>query len=395
MATGRRSFAKSEPRTDFGYRLQPEPYSKPGRGIVPEEYRVEYVVDRTQTFGRAFLGLTVECARCHDHKFDPISQKEYYQLFGFFNNVNESGKIPYVGEPSPTVILTDEETDKKISFIREQISRQEELITEFQGEFAEWLADLENGKNHKIELSGQIGYYQLDEIRKVKVKDGLEYRIENRVDSSQPATVKGAAEDHPILVDGALRKALEWPGREASWVEMDVGFAAFERNEPFAITFYLKILDNVMEGPLVGRCAGIHNGDRGYELFLEKDLRITANLVHVFPDNQITIATHKPLERHRWYHLAMTYDGSSKAQGLKLYLDGETMDTEIKMDNLVRSIIGYGKDKINWGADGKFRIGYKSEYAMKGIVVDELRIFNKKLTALEVEKINGKEDPYW
>ena len=72
-------------------------------GIVPEEYRTEYVVDRVNTFGRAFLGLSVECARCHDHKYDPVTQKEFYRLFSFFNNVNETGQIPYSGVPSPTV----------------------------------------------------------------------------------------------------------------------------------------------------------------------------------------------------------------------------------------------------------------------------------------------------
>ncbi|MBD0261039.1 MAG: DUF1549 domain-containing protein, partial [Cytophagales bacterium] len=60
-------------------------------GVVDEEYRVEYVADRTNTFGKAFLGLTVECARCHDHKYDPISQKDYYSLSAFFNSTDEPG----------------------------------------------------------------------------------------------------------------------------------------------------------------------------------------------------------------------------------------------------------------------------------------------------------------
>ena len=84
-------------------------------GIVPEEYRTEYVVDRVNTFGRAFLGLSVECARCHDHKYDPISQKEFYRLYAYFNNVNESGQIPYSGVPSPTVIVTNPEVDAKLA----------------------------------------------------------------------------------------------------------------------------------------------------------------------------------------------------------------------------------------------------------------------------------------
>ena len=64
-------------------------------GSVEEEYRVEYVCDRVQTFATAFLGLTFECARCHDHKFDPITQKEFYELFAMFQNIDEAGLYSY------------------------------------------------------------------------------------------------------------------------------------------------------------------------------------------------------------------------------------------------------------------------------------------------------------
>ncbi len=87
-------------------------------GVIPEEFRVEYVADRTQTFGIAFLGLTMECARCHDHKYDPISQKDYYQLFSFFNNVPEKGLIETYGAiPEPYIFLTKEEIDETLHFI--------------------------------------------------------------------------------------------------------------------------------------------------------------------------------------------------------------------------------------------------------------------------------------
>ena len=94
-------------------RLHPQ---KVEGGSVEEEFRVEYVADRTQTFGTAFLGLTLECARCHDHKFDPISQKEYYQLFAFFNNIDEAGLYSYFtpAVPTPTLDLTSNEERKSM-----------------------------------------------------------------------------------------------------------------------------------------------------------------------------------------------------------------------------------------------------------------------------------------
>jgi len=86
-------------------------------GVIPEEYRTEYVADRAQTFSTAFLGLTMECSRCHDHKYDPLSQKNYYQLFSFFNNIEEVGQIGYGSIPDPYITLTKEELEETLSFI--------------------------------------------------------------------------------------------------------------------------------------------------------------------------------------------------------------------------------------------------------------------------------------
>ena len=87
-------------------------------GVIPEEYRTEYVADRAQTFSTAFLGLTMECSRCHDHKYDPISQKNYFQLFSFFNNVPENGLIqPYGAIPKPFIQLTKKELTETLTFI--------------------------------------------------------------------------------------------------------------------------------------------------------------------------------------------------------------------------------------------------------------------------------------
>ncbi len=87
-------------------------------GVIDEEYRVEYVADRTQTFGTAFLGTSFECARCHDHKYDPISQKDFYSLFAFFNNIPEKGLIPKYGAiPEPAIKLTSEEVEQTLTFI--------------------------------------------------------------------------------------------------------------------------------------------------------------------------------------------------------------------------------------------------------------------------------------
>jgi hypothetical protein len=91
-------------------------------GVIDEEYKVEYVTDRTNTFGRAFIGVTVECAKCHDHKFDPISQREFFQLYAFFNNIKEPGLESVVGGPetyakNPRMEIKKEDLEGILSFI--------------------------------------------------------------------------------------------------------------------------------------------------------------------------------------------------------------------------------------------------------------------------------------
>jgi hypothetical protein len=98
-------------------------YTEEG-GIIPEEYRIEYNIDKTKTFGRGIIGLTVECAQCHDHKYDPFSQKDYYQLFAFFNNSKEEGfeGDVSVSKPAKKPILTIDKEDiqNTLSFINEK-----------------------------------------------------------------------------------------------------------------------------------------------------------------------------------------------------------------------------------------------------------------------------------
>lgn len=86
-------------------------------GVISEEYRIEYVTDRTNTFGKAFMGLTLECAKCHDHKYDPISQKEFFSVFSFFNSVPEKGRIEYGEIPEPKIKITKADLNGILKFV--------------------------------------------------------------------------------------------------------------------------------------------------------------------------------------------------------------------------------------------------------------------------------------
>ncbi len=103
--------------------LRNHKYTEEG-GIIPEEYRIEYNLDKTKTYTKGILALTAECAQCHDHKYDPISQKDYYQLFAFFNNSKELGFEGDVNQSlpakKPKLILSDRETKELLRFINKK-----------------------------------------------------------------------------------------------------------------------------------------------------------------------------------------------------------------------------------------------------------------------------------
>ncbi|MFT6810568.1 MAG: hypothetical protein ACJA01_003812 [Saprospiraceae bacterium] len=100
-------------------------------GVIDEEYRIEYVTDRTNTFGKGLLALTFECAKCHDHKYDPISQKDYYSTFTFFNQVPEKGlqgTIDASFADPPSIAISNEEASSILDFINKKDSMPVEVM---------------------------------------------------------------------------------------------------------------------------------------------------------------------------------------------------------------------------------------------------------------------------
>ncbi len=305
-------------------------------GIVAEEYRVDYVADRTDTFGKAFLGLTIRCARCHDHKYDPVSQKEYYALYSFFNNINEFGNIPYAGEASPTVILVDSVAERTLADLSVQINHLEALTdvgsSTFDAAFQSWL---EEGGQLPARPPGLLAHYPLD-----APEDRSYY---NAVDGERPATLIGDPEKTPRTIPGHTGQAQVLVGEPFIDMGPEVGY--FERNQPFTVSVWFSLPDADVEGPLFNKAGGLFNGKRGYVGMINADKTFSASLNHVFPANSIEVHTEEPLPSGAWHHLAMTYDGSSTASGLALYLDGERLRTRLVADNLrnLTSPSGQGK----------------------------------------------------
>ena len=105
-------------------------------GIIDEEYRMEYVSDRVRTLGMSWLGLTLECARCHDHKYDPITQRDHYRFFAFFNNVPELGEDGRVTNAAPLIAAPTDEQQSKMRELESAIAKLTEKIEKHQKSWA-------------------------------------------------------------------------------------------------------------------------------------------------------------------------------------------------------------------------------------------------------------------
>ncbi len=350
-------------------RLHPQ---KVEGGSVEEEFRVEYVADRSQTVGMAFMGLTVECARCHDHKYDPLSQKEYYQLFAYFNNIDESGLYSYFDAgavPTPTLLLTDENKKAERAKLSKRLQAAEERARSF---FIAQRPEPEEAAVGETESPFKLWLRQTDQRRKLAEAEtgGLVLAVDFATTSNS----------NNELVDGPHGlKALKLTGDDE--VHIDAG--SFRRDQPFTIATRIKIPD---DHQLSRRAVILHrsrawtdSASRGFQWLIE-DGRLSASLIHFWPGDAISVRTKKRVSTEQWQHVAMVYDGSSQADGIQIFIDGQPVEIEIVRDNLQKTINGSGIDRLVIGA--RFRdIGFKN-----GQLAD-LRVFNRQLSRLEVSRL--------
>jgi hypothetical protein len=338
--------------------------------VVEEEFRVAYVVDRVNTMGTAFLGLTFECSRCHDHKYDPITQKDFYQLFAFFQNIDESGQTTYFTEsmPVPTMLLSTDEQDRKIEELRRKIESKEGEIRAARdgakGAFEKWLVERGNATS----APAPIASFSFDEL--------TNNRIANAIDEKKP----GSAVEGPKLVSGKYGNAAELSG-ENGFTFPKIG--TFSRADPFTLSIWLKPGVHAPRYTVVHHSkAPIDAGSRGYELLLENG-KVAFGLHHMWPGNSIKVVTKRAIAANEWTHVAVTYDGSSRAAGVRVFIGGEAQDLHVVRDNLY-------KDITYENGEPDLAIGYRfRDNGFKGGQVDEFKVFDRALTFVAIAQLAG------
>ena len=324
-------------------------------GSVAEEWRMEGVADRVRTTTTAFLGLTFECARCHDHKFDPIKQRDFYALASFVNNVDEYGLYNQSDiVPTPSLLLPTPAQDDAISKARKRVSTLEAQLIDQQSAIQ---------SETKTFAPGRPGLT-------------ARYHLDDRNGSSLPNTAPGfneagSAPPGLLSVKGVTGSGIQLNGDNALSLG---GTARIARHVPHTVGMWIfdeRVDDEqmvVFHGS-AGTDVGFHGGD-----VTIKAGRITARMYRHWPGNAIAVETKQRIRAKEWTHLTVTYDGSSKAAGYRIYINGVPQETNVVRDHIWK---GTGTHAINVGE--RFR-----ERGFRGGRVDEIEVYNRALTPTEV-----------
>jgi len=331
-------------------------------GIIDAEYAVEYVVDRVETTSTVWLGLTMGCTRCHDHKYDPLTQKEFYELFAYFNNVPEKGKAFKYGNSPPFIGAPTREQQEELRTLDKNLALAENSFKGLQAGLESAQKDWEKALSDSAEVDwllhdGLIAYYPLDgnlsadtpgasrDVR-ARLRDGL-----------------------PDFSDGRIRQAVRFDGKR--FIEAG-DIADFQFYEKYTLSAWINPASP--NGTIISRSEDVPTGVKGYGLFL-KDGKLQFNMINRWIDDGSRVETAEPIELNRWHHVLASYDGTRLAEGSKVYLDGKPAKLTVGLDELNQA----------FGAKAPVRIGAGDgdQPRFEGLI-DEVRIYDRVLRPAEV-----------
>jgi len=348
-------------------------------GIVPEEFLVEYAVDRVDTTFTVWLGLTIGCARCHEHKYDPIPQEDFYRVLAYFNNVPERGRVikygneaPFIKAPTPPMQARLEALDRHVAEAGQAFAALKDRLA---AEQRKWEQRVAAGKQDVSNPSwmpedGLAYHFPLDESLAPKRSKHSKGKTETeKAAKDKPAASEKQSEASVELAAGRFGKAALFDGKH----EVELGAVKqLTGADRFSISCWVY-LEERQTAPLVSIMNDDDSRDKGLALRVRGG-RVVFNFGQRWLDDAIRIETKAKLEPQRWHHIALTYGGSQRAAGTKLYIDGGEQETRVLLD-FFTGTVGVSKPLRLGSQGGKERLRGR---------IDELRIYHRELPAREV-----------
>ena len=350
-------------------------------GAIREEYLVLYTRDRTETAAQVFLGLTAGCAVCHDHKFDPITMRDFYSLAAFFNNTTQDAMDGNVKDTPPVLFVPAPEDrpkyaawEKKKAELAAKLAERKKAA---RPEFDRWLAALKPGDVQPPDdgLTLLAGFAE-------GKGDKLAVRVNGK--PATAATPKDSDWRAGPLGDG--QKVLGVKAGNSPAFPAEVG--DFEADKPFSYAAWVQVPNRGQNGAIFAKMDE-KAGYRGWDLWLQND-RIAAHLVGEWPKDGIKIATKSTFNPNNWLHVAVTWDGSRKASGFKLYVNGELQPVDVFANDAFVDPATFATPvpakSIKTAAP--FTLGRRTPgQSLRAVGVTDLRLYDRALAATEVSEL--------
>ncbi len=320
-------------------------------GAIPEEYQNEYIVDRIEATSTTWLGITLGCARCHDHKYDPLRQKDFYSFGAFFNSIKEKGLDGYKGNAVPFLQLPNPQ----------QAAMKAELLAAIKQ------------KDQEIGASQSAWEEAVRNTPTPDVTAGLTAAFPFDGSLSNATVVSGKLP----FVPGRIRQAADFDGEP----QVSLGNAGnFDSKSPFSIAAWIK-----PDGPsgmaLLQHFADSPKTDAGYEIALDycnkENCNVIVRLQDKGADSGLVAKSTSGLALEKWNHLLVSYDGSGHAEGIQIFVNGRSVKTTAVLDRLSAVSFATGQTEIGnkaWGT------------AFKG-QLEDLRFYNRRIYAREVNQL--------
>ncbi len=336
-------------------------------GSIAEEYLVLYNRDRTETTSQVWLGLTTGCAVCHDHKFDPLKQKEFYELAAFFNNTTQAAMDGNIKDTPPILPVPKAEDRPRLEAIDKELAdaraASDARKAAAKGDYDGWLASA--GVESLVKNLPTKDLYLLAALSE---GDGKTTKLQ--LDGQEQAVpLTDSAKWQPGASGG---KALQTQG-----TALELPNAAdFEKEQPFSCSAWIKIPANDSQGAI---CARMDNTKdyRGWDFWVQAR-RAGAHIVNTWPGDAIKVVAQAQVPANEWTHVSVTYDGSGKASGVKVYYNGQPQKTNVEADKLQNSI----------RTTVPFKLGQRhASEPLSGLTIQDLRIYKSALSPAETESL--------
>ena len=345
-------------------------------GSIDEEVLVTYTRDRTETTAQTWLGLTVGCAVCHDHKFDPVSQKEFYSLAAFFNNTTQIAMDKNIKDTPPVIVVPKKADEARWEKLDAEIAAAEDKITgrktSAHVDFTNWLA-----QPYHPGISAQPTADKL--VFAAPLDEGAGEEIHFNFSGTNQTVVLGP---NTNWQDGVVAAQAYTTSGSNAPTFADAG--NFERTNAFSYAAWVRVGED-KSGSLFARMDDQGGKFRGWDLFLEGG-RPALHLVHEWPDNSIKVVAKNPLPKYQWNHIAVTYAGASKAKGVKIYVNGVVQDVETPNDSL--------KDSIRTPVP--FKLGERAtSSAVANAGLQDLKLFARVLSPDEILALKNLPRLQW